>query len=779
MARPKKHQEETRYPSTTQARLYEPLAALVVVAAIVAYHNSFSGTFILDDVRQIVEEQRLQNLGEPWAIISHSRRPVVDLSFAVNYAVDGLNVRGYHAVNLAVHIMAALTLFAVVRRTLLSERLAARFKQASPWLALTAALIWTVHPLTTQSVTYVIQRCESMMGLFYLLTIYCAVRGADSPRPAGWYALAVCCCGLGMASKAVMITAPLFVLLYDRIFIFTSLRQALSRRWGLYLGLAVTWSILGACGIVRGVLHPGNTPATVGFGTEGITPLEYLATQPGVILHYLRLSLWPHPLCLDYAWPVARNMATIVPAAGAVGVLLGLTVAALRWKPALGFLGAWFFMVLSPTSSFIPIRDRAFEHRMYLPLAAVVVLAVVAGDALLRFLARRLSVGEGLRGGLAGGLVAVMVIAATSATIRRNRVYQSKLIMWTDVLAQSPNNARAQLNLGRALADEGQTAEAIQRYQAAIRLAPGYHIAHYNLGTTKLREGDFAGAIPHYETAVRIKPDYTEAHVNWAICLDKLGRRDEAISRFRSALQTRPPGARADAIVRAHFRLGNALAKKGELDQAIEQYQQGLEISPTDYAARSDLGLTLAQAGQLEEAISQYRQALRIGPHSYTTHYNLGNALLRLGQPGQAVSHYAEAVRLKPDHAKALINWANALLEDKREDEAIARFRAALETESVRAQPDLLLKAHVNLGNALFGRGELDQAITEYRQALRIRPDHFRTHYNLGLALQRQDRIEEAIQEYRETLRLEPDHAGAKRALATLGAASRHRMIEQ
>ena len=614
MTRHRKNAPDKPRPPDRRAYLGLLPPALVIVAGLVAYHNSFSGVFVLDDKNQIVENRRIRNLGSPLSIISHSRRPVVDLTFAMNYAVGRLNVRGYHVVSLAVHVLAALTLFGVVRRTLLSERLGPQFNQASTWLALTTALIWIVHPLTTQGVTYIIQRSESMMGLFYLLTLYCLARGANSSRPQRWSALAVCCCGLGMGSKAVMVTAPVVVLLYDRVFISRSFGQALSRRWGLYLGLAATWAVLAACGIVRGVLFPGDASATVGFGTREITPLEYLATQPGVILHYLRLSLWPGPLCLDYAWPVARSAGAIVPAAVVIVALLGVTVAALKRKPALGFVGAWFFIILSPTSSFIPIKDPIFEHRMYLSLAAVVVLAVVAGHALLRFLARRLSLGDGLRRGVATVLVTVVVIAGTGAKIQRNRVYHSRRAMWSDVLAKYPDNARAQVNLGLALTDAGDAPQALERYRAAAQIDPANFVAHYNLGNAAFRRGDFEEAIPHYQRGVRIKPDYTEALVNWAISLDNLGRAEEAIERFRAALATKSPRARSKAVIEARFNLANALFRTGRLDRAVEEYRRLLKVKPAHIQARYNLAHVLKEQNRIEEAIAELRDILRRRP---------------------------------------------------------------------------------------------------------------------------------------------------------------------
>jgi hypothetical protein len=204
----------------------------------------------------------------------------------------------------------------------------------------------------------------------------------------------VAACALGMGTKAVMVTAPLLVLIYDRVFLSDSLAAVFRRRGALYAGLFGTLLILGATGIAGIVLNPArSTDLTLGIGYAGSTPLEYALTQPGVILHYLRLTLWPHPLCLDYAWPLAKSARAIVPPVLIVGALLAATIASFRRWPALGFAGAWFFIVLAPTSSVIPVADVAFEHRMYLPLAGVIAVVAAAFTRLLNARARACAIG--------------------------------------------------------------------------------------------------------------------------------------------------------------------------------------------------------------------------------------------------------------------------------------------------------------------------------------------------------------------------------------------------
>ena len=384
-------------------------ALALVVAGAAAYSNSLDGQFLFDDPEAIPNNRSIRALWPPFqpllppADTTVSARPLVNLTLAVNYAFGGLDVRGYHAFNVAVHVLAALTLMGVVRRTLaggcrstgilpvstrgvppLGHRKnddpeahattggrafgTALARYATP-LALIVAMVWMLHPVQTEAVAYVVQRTESVMGLLFLLTLYCAIRGFESNRR-GWFVAAVACCAMGMASKEVMVAAPLLVLLYDRALAAGSWRAALRARWRFYLTLAATWGVLAAC-------IAGGTRAMTGFDL-GASSLDYLKTQAGVILHYLRLSVWPDPLILDYDWPFAKSFWQYAPQGAAILALLAATAAGLWRNRPWALPGAWFFLILAPSSSFIPLPTMlVVEHRMYLSLAAVVCVAVL------------------------------------------------------------------------------------------------------------------------------------------------------------------------------------------------------------------------------------------------------------------------------------------------------------------------------------------------------------------------------------------------------------------
>jgi tetratricopeptide (TPR) repeat protein len=787
-------------------------AAAIIAAGLAAYADSFSGVFILDDQPSIVDNPTIRHLADLKTVLTGQTgsglptdgRPLLNLSLAVNYAISGTHVWSYHAANIAIHILAGLALFGIARRTL--EGMARRPGAArtlgpdGPVLAaLAVALLWVLHPLQTESITYIVQRAESLMGLFYLLTLYCFIRGAEcsarlrslTPGSPGsvmhqgascdaailtpcsaaaqelgekaarhqswfWFGLSWLACLFGMASKEVMVSAPLIVCLYDRTFVSGSFRKAWQEHRGVYIGLASSWLLLGLL-----VISTNSRGHSVGFGL-GVTWYTYALTQFYAVAHYLRLSFWPHPLVFDYGSAVVRGMGDVAPQMTVIVFLFAATlVALLRW-PAIGFCGAWFFAILAPTSTVVPVATQTVaEHRMYLPLAAVVAL-VVAGA--LAVAARR-------------GVLALLAIALGLGflTARRNADYHSAVSIWNNTLAQHPESWRAQSDLGIALAeDPGRLQEALAHFEEALRINPDSAQEHLNLATVLVKYPDrVQEAISHYETALRIDPNSVEAHFDLAIALaDNAGRAQEAIAHYNEALRLRPD------FVEAHNNLAILLARiPGREEEAIAHYKEALRLKP-DYAeSHYNLAFALARdPGRRQEAIAHYEQALRIRPGYAEAHFGLAAALAE--DPARlrdAIAHFEEAVRLKPDFTEAHVSLANVLAGDPaRLQDAIAHYESAL-----RLQPDYA-EVHYNLANVLAtDPARVPEAISHYEQALKINPDYAEAHINLAIVLARDPRrLPEVVSHFESAVRLQPDSAEAQNNLANALVRSPGRLQE-
>ena len=507
---------------------------LLVTAGVAVYANSFSAPWVFDGSHIIRENTAIRKLWPPWLPMLGTSRPVTMLSFAMNYAVGGPEVWGYHAVNLAIHLAAGLALMAVARRALESPRLPDHYRHAAPWLGMAVALLWLVHPLQTQSVTYLYQRFESLMGLFALLTFYAFLRGLDSAKPVRWYVASVACFLAGLGCKETTAVTPLVLLWYDRALGANSWRELWYRRGRLYV---VFGAILGS-GVLGLFVHRAWYAQGGLMAADRVTVAEYALSQPGVVAHYLRLCFWPAGQCLDYAWPIARTPAEIVPPLLFIVGLATATAWCLAHRPALGFLGGVFFLFLAPTSSFVPIVDLAFEHRMYLPLAPVAAVIVIGTYELSRRLRWPAEIAPDDRARRVAVVAAAAAVLLGLTTIARNGVYHDEQTLWADVVEKAPHNARARLYLGNAVREDRPDL-ALEHYHRATELQPTLGEAHNNLANL-LQRSDPNQALAHYQTALELDPAHVEAHNNLANLLARRGDYHNAIGHYREAIRLQP-----------------------------------------------------------------------------------------------------------------------------------------------------------------------------------------------------------------------------------------------
>ena len=653
-------------------------AALIVLVTAACYSNSLAAGFVFDDHPYIDNSPAIRSLWPPWQAlfsVNHISRPLIGYSLAVNYQLSGVSPWSYHALNLLIHAAAALALFGLVRRTLQSPQLAPRYGEVAGPLALVIALVWAVHPLQTQAVTYVIQRCESLMGLCYLLTVYLAVRSFTATRRALWVAAAALACVAGMMSKQVMVTAPLIALLFDYLFFSGSVVAALRRRWPLYAGLALGWLALAGTMVAT----PAND--TAGFSVKSISPLQYLISEFSVICHYVRLSFVPAPLVFDYGWPKAPSLQAALPYAVPVCLCVALTAYGLYRRAGAAILGAWFFVILSVTSTVMPLEDLAFEYRMYLPLAAIISGCAIGGVELWRrVLSARLAKGGAPQlggGSVAFALAAGLVLILGSLTVARNQDYKSEIALWADTVVKRPENARARNNFGYQLQQQGRLPEAIAQYGEAILL----------------------------------KPTYAQAYTNRGAVLKDLGNLEQAEQDLSEALRLNPSSADA------HNNLGSVLASCGDVKSGEAHFRSALELKPAFMEARLNLAAALAVEQRFAEARGEAEQALQRSPENAEAHFLLAAAGESLGDDHAAEEHFKEAVRLDTGYAGARLRLCRLLRRTGHAGDAAAQYRELLQTSPAEAA------AWMELGALLESQGMLAEAADTYRQALRHIPE--------------------------------------------------------
>lgn len=569
----------------------------VIAAGLLAYANSFGAPFIFDDINGIANDPTLTRLSSS---IVHTTRPLTRLTFHLQYRFGLIQPADYRIGNVLIHILAGLFLLGVVRRTL--DRVAPAWTGYPRVLTgMLAAALWVAHPVQTESVTYLSQRAETLMGMLYLGSLYAFVRGCGSARPAGWFAASVAACLLGMGAKPVMVTAPLMILLYDRWFAAGSVATALRKRWPIHLALWLTL-LLPAC-----ILSLPNESSSTTLGARDVTtPLYYFLTQQGVMLHYLRLAVWPVGLCLDYVWPVVAS-----PARAAVpGLIMAALWGGSLWlagrRSSIGFLALWFLLILLPSSSVIPIADCAVEHRLYLSLAGIAVGVVLAVWAAGDWLARRAILSASTAGMVAGLIVSGLLGVELGLTHERNRDYGSEERMWLDVIAKRPQNPKAYIGLTRALLLRGENEKVVEYCTRGLESLHG-------IAGTPLKALLEDRGTPHWPVRFTELFSYAALHDNCGLAQRALGRKDEALQHFMEAYRITP----GSANVRVN--LASMLFSLGRTAEALQHLRYVTKMYPNDVSAQRSLGEAYFVLGDLTRAIPEYRRALEIKPDDGTT----------------------------------------------------------------------------------------------------------------------------------------------------------------
>lgn len=650
-------------------------AAALLGVVLLAYANALAVPLLFDDFLALTNNPSIQDLRNLGAVLwppgdaPTAGRPLLNLSFAINYRLHGYAVAGYHLVNIGLHAGATLALFGVVRRTLRSGAVAERWRQAADGIAWFVAALWAAHPVQTASVTYISQRAEVLMGFFYLLTLYGFVRAAEAPRQPFWTWLAVAACAGGMLSKETMVTAPFIVLLLDGMFFGKTWRGALARRAWLYAGLAATWGILAALMLTTGLHGRG-----VGSG-ENVGPLTYALTQSKVVFDYARLALWPWPLVFDYGREFYFARANeALPFVLAMLAVLMLTGWGLWRRRGWAFFVALFLILLAPTSSVVPVRHQPMaENRLYLPLiAACAALVCGAWGA------------SSTRARFAGLAIAVGLAGVAAA---RNRAFRSAETLWADTAHKRPQNVRAHNYLADALRQRGDFAGSIRESRIALQLDPRSDVAHNNLGILLVADrATLAEGVAHLEAAARLRPGYAPVLTNLGNALRRVpGREQEGLARLREA------AAAATDYAEAHASLGTALLLSGgDPREALRAYQRYVELEPRSAKARTHLAVALSAVGLHGDAVRECEIALRLEPRYVDAHINAANALLQLpGRRFEAIAHGRQAVELNPNLPQAWLNLGIALAGvpgSEAETKAALRRALALQPELASAR---------------------------------------------------------------------------------------------
>lgn len=563
----------------------------ILAAGVIVYSNSFDCSFHFDD-RNILNSSiaKSSTTIHDW-IRLFPTRPLGMLTFAANYNIHQLDVRGYHLVNLTIHLINALLVWWLTWITLsgpvMKEAPISRNKSAVSFLT---GLLFVTHPLATQSVTYIVQRFTSLATLFYLSALILFIKGRlqENKKTAlllfGASVLSGVC---GILTKEIVFTLPLAIILYNYCFIRTSWKPGLKDK-----SIVVSFILLAVFTLFLLKYYSLNIFNTIqpdqGYA-HSISMKEYLLTQFRVILTYIRLFFLPFNQNLDYDYPLSISileMRTFLSFMALSGIVLAGVLLFKKYR-LIAFGIFWFFLTVSVESSLIPISQNViFEHRTYLPAFGLFI--ALTGSFFYLLSPKHLKI----------AVIVLLGIATVNAglTYQRNRIWKNEYTLWNDCLKKSPDKARVNNERGAALADRGFYEQALEDFNKAIRLNPNFDKAYYNRGTIYGKLGRYEKAIEDCRTAIRLKPNYMEAYNN----------------------------------------LGNAYAERGQYRMAIENYSEALRLMPDYFPVYINRGDVYVKIFQYRKAMEDYNQAVNLKPDYPRAYTNRANLYLKLGNENDA-----------------------------------------------------------------------------------------------------------------------------------------------
>lgn len=594
---------------------------LIALLGLLAYSNTFHVPFQWDEDTFIKQNPFIKDLGyflDPSRAHGHAlygalkSRYIGYLTFALNYAMGGLDVTGYHVFNLLVHILNAFLVYALARLSFNTPFLKeGALHQKAPFIALFSGLLFVSHPVQTEAVTYIFQRLASLAALFYLLSITAYVKSRLSTGKSSFifYVISLASAILSMKTKENAFTLPVVIVLFEFLFFAGPVRKRLIRMIPLLLTLLIIPVTLASVHKPAGEIIGNIAPTTRGY--SGLSRGDYLLTELPVIITYIRLLFFPVNQNLDYDYPVYRSFLAHPVVLSFLALMMVLFLALILYVrsrtgardgrlAAFGIL--WFFITLSVESSIVPIPVVIDEYRLYLPSVGAF-LAVVTGAGLMLEKLRK----EKFRQIIAAFLFIVPLLFAVM-TYARNVTWATKVSLWEDVVRKSPSLAYPHNNLGVAYMEQGRFDDAAREFLSALAIKPDHASAYNNLGLIYTRHNMLNEAEQAFQNALRLKPDYAKAYNNLGVVFARQGRYDAAMKAFQNALRYKSD------VVDAYNNIGLLYLREGHFGKAEEYFRRAMKISPEYAKAHYNYGVLLERQGRRKEALLEYRTVLSLNP---------------------------------------------------------------------------------------------------------------------------------------------------------------------
>ena len=671
----------------TKEKNYTDLLALatIVILGILIYSNSFSGSFHFDDRINIVENTIIQDIWNTKTLWDFSQTRFVSYwSFALNYHFGGLNVWGYHLVNLIIHLANSCIVYwftlLIFLTPALKENAIARDKKI---IAFAAALLFVSHPLATQSVAYIVQRMASLVALFYLLSIsfYLNARIIENRKIAQYLLFTSCGVSvlLAMLTKENAFSIPFAIVLCEIFFLQTkkSFSQFINYRTVLLAAL-----VLGAM-LYLVLNHPfdvfkSEPPALIN-SYQTITSINYLFTQFSVLIKYIGLLFFPINQNLDYDFKLSNSffeLRTLLNFTLLISlVILGIFL--FKKYRILSFGIFWFFLTIAIESSIVPLSDLIFEHRTYLPSVG---FFIILSTGLYLFLWDKYK-------SLAVSIFFAIIVLNSYLSFQRNKIWKNERTLWGDVISKSPNKIRAYFSYGFMAMKEGKLDEALKYLNKAIELQPTYPDG-YNIRGSFLSEKYYDKALADYNQAIILRPEWAEAYMNRGLLLNKRQQFELALNDFTKVIEISPE------LGVAYYNRGLTYAKLNQPDKSIADFSTAIKINLKDVKSYNSRGLILMGEKNMEEALKDFNTAISIDPEYPTAYCSRGTIFMNEKSYDKAFSDFSKAISLKPDFAEAYYNRGFASYNLGKKEMACKDMKQALDLGCLPANNALNLVCH-------------------------------------------------------------------------------------
>jgi tetratricopeptide (TPR) repeat protein len=647
---------------------------LMTVLVCLTYGNTLQHSFHFDDIPSILEKPWIRGLDKiPDFIFSYSQRPLVILSFNINYAISEFEEWSYHIFNILFHLLVVVLVYRlgklIVSRMIRNTPSRSNAFSQMPFLA---ALIFALHPLNTQAVTYISSRSSIMATIFYLAAILWFFEGYYKKNIKSCYlciAFAFICFVSGLLCKLIIITLPAILFAYHYYFISEqNIKFWIMRQWKyifatglllvlpIFLYIKITGSSLLRASVVD------------------VTAWEYFRTQIGVLpFEYIRKMVFPFNLTIEPDFPLVSHWTSFIAISGVLtlGILLIIWTKfsfakeySKKYNPEVFGL-FWIAITLSPTSSFIPLLDMAAEHRTYLPLIGFSItfasILVRLNYFFLQSIKNNTShIHNKKKTSILTPLCIFLILFSFFFITReRNKVWKDEVSLWTDAKIKAPYHIRPYNNLGEAYDKIGKYELAITEFEAALQLNPDYFFALNNLGNIYGKKKNYAQAILYTKQALQKNPNYAPGHYNLAKALHMTGNPEQAMASYRKAVKYNP------YFEEAFFNIGFLALELKLLTEAVSNFKNFIKMQPTHPKAHFGMGTAYAMMGKKEEAKNHYENAIVYDPEFISPYINLANLNMSIGKIEKAKKLLLTVLLKKPDLAGVHKNLGLILLQEK------------------------------------------------------------------------------------------------------------------